>query len=146
MPGNASMLAEQPMAAWSPTQCNHPRPQLKPCTVNAAKNIILAGVKRVMLHDSEDVHLSDLGANFYLSETDVGRNRTEACLDKLRELNTAVAVECVSGPLDDSMLTDVDVRASWTSLSLACAERPIVWWVTSCAARAGGSAHSVDAG
>ena len=50
----------------------------------AAKNIILAGVKRVVLHDDEDVHISDLGANFYLSETDVGRNRAEACLDRLQ--------------------------------------------------------------
>ena len=77
----------------------------------AAKNIILAGVKRVVLHDVADVHISDLGANFYLSETDVGRNRAEACLDRLRELNTAVAVDCVSGNLTDSQLTDVDVRA-----------------------------------
>ena len=78
----------------------------------AAKNIILAGVKRVVLHDPEDVRISDLGANFYLSETDVGRNRVDACLDKLRELNTAVAVEPIMGTLSNADLTDVDVRAS----------------------------------
>jgi ubiquitin-activating enzyme E1 len=77
----------------------------------AAKNIILAGVKRVVLHDPEDVRISDLGANFYLSETDVGRNRADACLDKLRELNTAVAVEPITGALSNADLTAVDVRA-----------------------------------
>lgn len=45
----------------------------------AAKNVILAGVKSVTLHDRAEVTLRDLGAQFYLGEGDVGRNRAEAC-------------------------------------------------------------------
>ena len=88
----------------------HPTPHALIADIRAAKNIILAGVKRVVLHDSEDVRISDLGANFNLSETDVGRNRVDACLEKLRELNTAVAVESTAGTLDDAHLAAVDVR------------------------------------
>ena len=52
-----------------------PRPALCP----AAKNVILAGVKSITLHDRAEVALRDLGAQFYLTEGDVGRNRAEAC-------------------------------------------------------------------
>lgn len=45
----------------------------------AAKNVILAGVKSITLHDRAEVALRDLAAQFYLSEGDVGRNRAEAC-------------------------------------------------------------------
>jgi len=119
------MLAEPSMAPSPPTHGNHLDASAEAWCLAAAKNIILAGVKRVMLHDSEDVHLSDLGANFYLSETDVGRNRAEACLDRLRELNTAVAVDCASGDLSEPQLTDVDVRALPLSFDWACAEKPL---------------------
>ena len=35
--------------------------------VEAAKNLILAGPKAVVIHDSAPVEIRDLGANFYLS-------------------------------------------------------------------------------
>lgn len=40
--------------------------------VCSAKNVILAGVKSVGLCDSTPVSISDLGAQFYLTEQDVG--------------------------------------------------------------------------
>lgn len=58
----------------------------------AAKNVILAGVKAVTVHDTKAVELRSLGAQFYLTEKDVGKNRAEACREKLHELNKAVAV------------------------------------------------------
>lgn len=61
--------------------------------VEIAKNIILAGVKSVVLHDTRTVDSWDLGANFYLSEADIGKNRALACVNKLQELNTAVSVK-----------------------------------------------------
>lgn len=45
----------------------------------AAKNVILAGVKSVKLQDTNAVSLRDLGAQFYLQESSVGKNRAEAC-------------------------------------------------------------------
>ena len=58
--------------------------------------MILAGVKAVTLQDAEPVALADLGAQFYLSEADVGKNRAEACAARLQELNPAVAVSVVT--------------------------------------------------
>ena len=61
-----------------------------------AKNVILAGVKAVTLQDAEPAALADLGAQFYLSEADVGKNRAEACAARLQELNPAVEVAVVT--------------------------------------------------
>ncbi len=79
----------------------------------AAKNVILAGVKAVTLHDTESVALADLGAQFYLAEADVGSNRAAACQAKLQELNTAVAVTASEEELSDVVLKTFDVRSKY---------------------------------
>jgi len=76
---------------------------------SAAKNVILAGVKSVTLHDIEDVKIQDLSAQFYLSKADVGKNRAEACRAKLQELNTAVAVSASSAELKEDFLSKFQV-------------------------------------
>ncbi len=53
-----------------------PQPPSLPC---AAKNVILAGVKSVTLQDTASCTLRDLSSHFYLSESDIGKNRAEAC-------------------------------------------------------------------
>ncbi|KAH9620021.1 hypothetical protein KSS87_011382 [Heliosperma pusillum] len=57
-----------------------------------AKNLILAGVKSVTLHDEGLVELWDLSSNFLFSENDVGENRARVSLPKLQELNNAAVV------------------------------------------------------
>lgn len=57
-----------------------------------AKNVILAGVKSVTLHDDHDAEWSDLSAQFYLTENDLGKPRAAACVSKLAELNRYVSV------------------------------------------------------
>jgi len=57
-----------------------------------AKNVILAGVKSVTLHDAGQVEMWDLSAQFYFTEEDIGKNRALACVEKLKELNKAVTV------------------------------------------------------
>ena len=51
--------------------------------VEIAKNVVLGGVKSVTLHDNAPVQISDLGAQFFLREEDVGRRvgpaRVVAC-------------------------------------------------------------------
>lgn len=42
-----------------------------------AKNVVLAGVKSVTLHDNEKAELADLSSQFYLQPEDVGKNRAE---------------------------------------------------------------------
>ncbi|XP_012269545.2 ubiquitin-like modifier-activating enzyme 1 [Athalia rosae] len=58
--------------------------------VEIAKNLILSGVKSVFLHDEAVCQLSDLSSQFYLTESDVGKNRAEACFRRLRQLNYRV--------------------------------------------------------
>ena len=42
-----------------------------------AKNVILAGVKKVTLSDDCDATMSDLASQFYLTEEDCGKNRAD---------------------------------------------------------------------
>lgn len=78
----------------------------------AAKNVILAGVKTVTLHDTEAAQLPDLGSQFYLDEADIGANRASACQAQLQELNTAVAVTATAQELTDAFLATFDVRCA----------------------------------
>ena len=61
--------------------------------VEVAKNLILAGPRSVVIFDDEITKINDLGANFYLEESHVGKvSRAEAVLAKLQELNPYVKV------------------------------------------------------
>ncbi|XP_062086597.1 ubiquitin-activating enzyme E1 1-like [Humulus lupulus] len=71
-----------------------------------AKNLILAGVKSVTLHDEGKVELWDLSGNFVFSEGDVGKNRALASVQKLQELNNAVIVQTLTAKLTKEQLSD----------------------------------------
>ncbi|KAG0458597.1 hypothetical protein HPP92_023754 [Vanilla planifolia] len=73
--------------------------------VEIAKNLVLAGVKSITLHDEGVVELWDLSSNFYLSEDDVGKNRATACVQKLQELNNAVIISSISNSLSKEQLS-----------------------------------------
>lgn len=74
--------------------------------VEVAKNVVLAGVHSVTLRDLQQVALSDLAGQFYLTETDLGANRAEASVQRLQELNPAVQVTASSSPLDGNFLQE----------------------------------------
>ncbi|XP_019056522.1 PREDICTED: ubiquitin-activating enzyme E1 1 isoform X1 [Tarenaya hassleriana] len=74
-----------------------------------AKNLILAGVKSVTLHDEGIVELWDLSSNFVFSEDDVGKNRALASVQKLQELNNAVVVSTLTTSLAKENLSDYQV-------------------------------------
>lgn len=75
----------------------------------AAKNLILAGVKSVTLHDEGTVELWDMSSNFIFSEEDLGKNRALASFQKLQELNNAVAVSTLTTKLAKDQLSDFQV-------------------------------------
>ena len=79
-------------------------------STSPAKNVILAGVKAVVLHDHRPTTARDLGANFYLTESDFGKNRAEACRAKLAELNVAVHVTALAtdGPLTPEQVLSLE--------------------------------------
>ncbi|KAI3856805.1 hypothetical protein MKX03_014123 [Papaver bracteatum] len=71
-----------------------------------ARNLILAGVKSVTLHDEGTVELWDLSGNFVFSESDVGKIRALASVQKLQELNNVVAVSTLSEKLSKEQLSN----------------------------------------
>ena len=64
----------------------------------------------VTIQDASACELADLGAQFYLSEADVGKNRAEACAAKLQELNPAVTVTVNTGEITDDLCKQHTVR------------------------------------
>eukprot|EP00268_Persea_americana_P018202 TRINITY_DN1900_c0_g1_i7.p1 TRINITY_DN1900_c0_g1~~TRINITY_DN1900_c0_g1_i7.p1 ORF type:complete len:1072 (-),score=180.51 TRINITY_DN1900_c0_g1_i7:554-3769(-) len=85
--------------------------------VEIAKNLILAGVKSVTLHDEGTVDLWDLSSNFYLSEGDIGKNRALACVQNLQELNNAVLISTLTAKLSKEQLSDYQA-VIFTDISL----------------------------
>ncbi|XP_025206612.1 ubiquitin-like modifier-activating enzyme 1 [Melanaphis sacchari] len=77
--------------------------------VEVAKNVILGGVKSVTLHDSVVCTYSDLSSQFYLTESDIGKNRAEISCPKLGELNSYVPVKAYTGILSESYLKQFKV-------------------------------------
>jgi len=67
--------------------------------VETAKNVILAGVKSVSLHDNALASWADLSSNFYIKEQDIGRGRADICASKLSELNPYVPISVLTGEL-----------------------------------------------
>ncbi|XP_059826118.1 ubiquitin-like modifier-activating enzyme 6 isoform X1 [Hypanus sabinus] len=72
--------------------------------VEIAKNIILAGVKALTIHDTKPSETLDLGSNFFLQENDVTsqRNRAKATILQLAELNPYVRVDSSNVLLDEN--------------------------------------------
>ena len=79
--------------------------------VEIAKNVILAGVKSFTVHDTKNVKLSDLSSNFYCTTSDINtnKNRAEACVNQLRELNDLVPVEVITTELTVETLSSYTV-------------------------------------
>ncbi|KAG0727138.1 Ubiquitin-like modifier-activating enzyme 1 [Chionoecetes opilio] len=77
--------------------------------VEIAKNVILAGVKSVTIHDTKNTTIHDLGSQYFLMEKDLGSNRVEACQHRLAELNRYVPVLSNTGPLTEDFLKNFRV-------------------------------------
>jgi ubiquitin-activating enzyme E1 len=61
--------------------------------VEIAKNIVLGGVKSVTIYDPQNASLDDLGTQFYLNESHLGKNRASCTQPLLAELNPYVPVK-----------------------------------------------------
>lgn len=102
--------------------------------IEVAKNLILAGPKKVALYDPTLVRVEDLGSNFYLTEAHVGKvNRAEASLEQLKNLNPHVEVLVeqndlpneVIGNYDCVVVTDNYDKKYLLELNNLCRERKI---------------------
>ncbi|KAM3844658.1 ubiquitin-like modifier-activating enzyme 7 isoform 2-T2 [Vipera latastei] len=77
--------------------------------VEIAKNVILAGVKYVTLHDENDAQWSDLSSQFYLSENHVGQNRAKVSHEQLFALNRKAEVKFNTSKLTENFLATFKV-------------------------------------
>ena len=60
--------------------------------IEIAKNLVLSGCKELVLQDNKITTFYDLSSQFYLKESDIGKNRAESCIKKLQNLNYYVKV------------------------------------------------------
>ena len=74
--------------------------------VEIAKNLALAGVKSLTLHDPRPIELSDLSSHFYCTEADVGKNRANVSRDRLADLNQYVKIDVLEGPVGAAELAN----------------------------------------
>ncbi|XP_007953546.1 ubiquitin-like modifier-activating enzyme 7 [Orycteropus afer afer] len=74
-----------------------------------AKNLVLMGVGSLTLHDPHPTCWSDLTAQFFLSEHDLGKNRAEASQEPIAQLNGAVRVCVHMGAITEDLLLDFQV-------------------------------------
>ncbi|OHT01138.1 Ubiquitin-like modifier-activating enzyme 1 [Tritrichomonas foetus] len=101
--------------------------------VEIAKNVILAGINNVTIHDCRNVQMSDLASNFYLSESVIGQNRALACLEKLSSLNEYVTVSAKNDELTNDfiqnyncvVITDYHRESEINRISTFCHENNI---------------------
>ena len=68
--------------------------------VEVAKNVALAGVRSLTLWDQSPTASTDLAAQFFLTEADIGRPRAAACASRISELNEYVPVKVLDVPAD----------------------------------------------
>jgi len=73
--------------------------------VEVAKNVVLAGVKSVTIHDDAPVQIADLGAQFFLREEDIGKPRASVTAPRLAELNNYVPVDVHAGTITPELVT-----------------------------------------
>ncbi|KAJ8126629.1 hypothetical protein O1611_g7009 [Lasiodiplodia mahajangana] len=64
-----------------------------------AKNLVLAGIGALTIVDDQLVTEADLGAQFFLSQENVGQNRAEAAAVQVQKLNPRVKVFADSGSI-----------------------------------------------
>ena len=59
--------------------------------IEIAKNLTLSGPEKITIYDKKKINEEDLQCNFFITEKDIGFQRDETCIKKLRELNN---IEC----------------------------------------------------
>ncbi|KDQ20787.1 hypothetical protein BOTBODRAFT_50847 [Botryobasidium botryosum FD-172 SS1] len=77
---------------------------LKGVATEVVKNIVLAGIGKLILIDGADVAEEDLGAGFFFRDEDVGSKRVHVAKARVENLNPLVAVETLAADPRDAAL------------------------------------------
>eukprot|EP00163_Fabomonas_tropica_P025710 TRINITY_DN4500_c0_g1_i3.p1 TRINITY_DN4500_c0_g1~~TRINITY_DN4500_c0_g1_i3.p1 ORF type:complete len:1158 (-),score=246.08 TRINITY_DN4500_c0_g1_i3:101-3457(-) len=82
---------------------------MKSLGVEIAKNVVLAGIKTLTIHDHGEVEAQDLSGQFFVKDKDIGSNRATVTAASLQELNPYVRVSVHSD--NDTPLTALPLSA-----------------------------------
>ncbi|KAH9925420.1 uncharacterized protein BXZ73DRAFT_91128 [Epithele typhae] len=91
---------------------------LKGVATEAVKNIVLAGIGKLVVVDAAAVAAEDLGAGFFFRDADVGQKRVDAARSRIESLNPLVAVETIS---DASVLENDALPSLLARVDMVCA-------------------------
>ncbi|TCD69023.1 hypothetical protein EIP91_009086 [Steccherinum ochraceum] len=91
--------------------------RLRGIATETIKNIVLAGIGKLVVVDTEDVSAEDLGAGFFFRDEDVGKKRVDAAKSRIESLNPLVKVETISDP---AALQSEHVHALVQTVDLVC--------------------------
>ncbi|KAH8998541.1 hypothetical protein EDB92DRAFT_1932964 [Lactarius akahatsu] len=90
---------------------------LRGVATETVKNIVLAGIGKLIIWDCEDVAAEDLGAGFFFRDEDIGKKRVDAAKSRIESLNPLVAVEALTSP---SVLEQEELEKLVQSVDLVC--------------------------
>lgn len=74
-----------------------------------AKNVILGGIKNIVLHDTQNCSFNDLSSNFYLNESSLNKNRIECSINMFSQLNNNVNVSLYTEELSEEYIKKFSV-------------------------------------
>ncbi|KAH6912809.1 hypothetical protein BKA70DRAFT_776386 [Coprinopsis sp. MPI-PUGE-AT-0042] len=70
--------------------------RLRGVATEAIKNMVLAGIGKLVILDGEAVAEEDLGAGFFFRDEDVGKQRLDVAKPRIESLNPLVTVETIA--------------------------------------------------
>ncbi|KAI6114358.1 hypothetical protein F5141DRAFT_706631 [Pisolithus sp. B1] len=91
--------------------------RLRGTATEVIKNIVLAGIGKLVLVDSDEVTYEDLGAGFLFREEDVGKKKVEAAKARIESLNPLVTVQTMK---HHTLLERESLDALVMSVDLVC--------------------------
>ncbi|KAG0704273.1 hypothetical protein DFH29DRAFT_912683 [Suillus ampliporus] len=91
--------------------------RLRGTATEAIKNIVLAGIGKLVIFDDEEVREEDLGAGFFFRDEDVGKKRVDAAKARIEALNPLVTVQALRHP---TLLEQEYLDALIMSVDLVC--------------------------
>jgi len=91
--------------------------KLRGVATETIKNIVLAGIGKLIIWDCEDVAAEDLGVGFFFRDEDVGKKRVDAAKARIESLNPLVAIEVITSP---SALEPEEFDALVQNVDLVC--------------------------
>ncbi|KAF9454772.1 hypothetical protein P691DRAFT_804131 [Macrolepiota fuliginosa MF-IS2] len=91
--------------------------RLRGVATEAIKNMVLAGIGKLIVVDGGDVDEEDLGSGFFFRDEDVGRKRLDVAKPRIESLNPLVNVETITDP---SILEGVAFENLIQNVDLVC--------------------------